>query len=62
MPLDQFGAYFFYLKQHVLNSSGEKKKIFGTSRKAFLARFGVHFFWAIFDYKTGDFLTFSAKM
>ena len=61
MPSDQFAAYFFLLKQRFLPFQVEKKKIEGQQTNAFLARFGVHFFWAIFDYGIGVNLPYLAN-
>ena len=42
-------------------SVGNVEKV-RTTKNAFLARFGVHFFWAIFDYKTREILKCLAEM
>ena len=61
MPLDQFAAYFFKLKQHILPFSVGNVEELRTTENAFLARFGAHFFWVIFDYKIMEILNYLAK-
>ena len=46
---------------HFAIFGGKRRRIKGD-QNVFLARFGVHFFWAIFDYKTAEILIFWAKM
>ena len=41
---------------------GGKRRRFKDNKNACLARFGVHFFCAIFDNETGEILTFLGKM
>ena len=42
MPLDQFAAYFFKLKQHFKPFFGEKKEDLRKTKKCILARFQLH--------------------
>ena len=59
-PLDQFAAYFFHLKKTTRFAffGGNVEELRTTTKNALLAPIGVHFFSAIFDYKTGEILIF----